>query len=98
MQERRVETQVSRGRGRPPLSQKEVEEARSQILKAAEKLFAKSGYEGVSMRKVASAARCSPGALYTLFPNKRALLRAIAEVAFAALDRELARATRGERD
>jgi AcrR family transcriptional regulator len=80
------------------LGERDVEEARARILKAAEKLFAESGYEGVSMRKVASAARCSPGALYTLFPNKRALLRAIGEIAFAALDRELKRTKRGEAD
>ena len=94
----RLDAERKRGRGRPPLSKGDVEAARTRILKAGEKLFAKSGYEGVSMRSVASAARCSPGALYTLFPNKRALLRAIGEVAFDALDRDLARVARGEKD
>jgi AcrR family transcriptional regulator len=89
---------VRRRRGRPPLSTSEIQQARARILGAAEKLFAESGYGGVSMRSVATAARCSPGALYTLFPNKRALLRAIGEVAFDAQDQYLARAARGAGD
>ncbi len=82
-------------RGRPPRSPAAIEKERARILRAAEKLFARQGYEGVSMRNVAAAAGCSPAALYTLFPNKRALLATIAENAFDQLDQALARATRG---
>jgi AcrR family transcriptional regulator len=75
-----------------------MDKERARILRAAEKLFARQGYEGVSMRNVASAAGCSPAALYTLFPNKRALLATIAEDAFDQLDQALARATRDTSD
>jgi AcrR family transcriptional regulator len=85
-------------RGRPPRSPAAVEKERGRILRGAEKLFARQGYEGVSMRNVAAAAGCSPAALYTLFPNKRALLATIAEDAFGQLDQALVRATRGGGD
>lgn len=49
------------------------------------------------MRAVAKEAGCSPAALYTLFPHKRALLRNIWEEAFSALDEALERAARGKR-
>ncbi len=49
------------------------------------------------MRGVAKEAGCSPAALYTLFPHKRALLRNIWEEAFSALDDALEKAARGKR-
>jgi AcrR family transcriptional regulator len=85
-------------RGRPPKNERQAEVERARILAAAERLFAKGGYEGVSMRAVAGATGCSLGALYNLFPHKRALLRNIWEDAFIALDRALARAEDGRSD
>jgi AcrR family transcriptional regulator len=84
-------------RGRPKRSPEAAGEERRRILEAAERLFAQGGYEGVSMRAVAKEAGCSPAALYTLFPHKRALLRNIWEEAFSALDDALERAARGKR-
>ncbi|MDR3508572.1 MAG: TetR/AcrR family transcriptional regulator [Caulobacteraceae bacterium] len=55
------------------------------MLEAAGRLFAAKGYEGVSMRALAQEAGCALGALYTLFPSKRALLRDIWEGAFEDL-------------
>lgn len=49
------------------------------------------------MRAVAKEAGCSPAALYTLFPHKRALLRNIWEEAFSALDDALEKVARGKR-
>lgn len=72
-------------RGRPPRSEDQADLGRSRILAAARQLFAEAGYEGVSMRKIASLAECSPAALYTLFPSKRQLLRGIWEEVFADL-------------
>jgi len=72
-------------KGRPPRSEQQAEASRGLILEAARKLFADEGYDGVSMRKIASIAQCSPAALYTLFPNKRQLLRHIWEEVFAEL-------------
>lgn len=84
-------------RGRPKRSPEAMSEERRRILEAAEMLFAQGGYEGVSMRAVAKEAGCSPAALYTLFPHKRALLRNIWEEAFSALDNTLEKAARGKR-
>jgi AcrR family transcriptional regulator len=86
------------GRGRPKRSDEAAAEDRARILAAAEKLFAQGGYDGVSMRNVAKEAGCSPAALYTLFPHKRALLRNIWEEAFAELDVALEAAVRRKRD
>lgn len=45
------------------------------ILRKAADLFAERGYDGVTMRQVARALRCSTGALYHFFPSKEALFR-----------------------
>lgn len=72
-------------RGRPARSDQQAEASRSLIVESARKLFAAEGYEGVSMRKIAAIAGCSPAALYILFPNKRQLLRGIWEELFSEL-------------
>lgn len=72
-------------RGRPPRPASAAKDARAAILAAAGRLFAEKGYEGVSMRAVAAEAGCALGALYTVFPSKRALLRDIWEGAFSQL-------------
>ena len=72
-------------RGRPARSDQQAEASRSLIVESARRLFAAEGYEGVSMRKIAALAQCSPAALYTLFPNKRQLLRGVWEELFSEL-------------
>lgn len=72
-------------RGRPPRSRAATEEMRARIVRAARDLFAREGYGGVSMRKIAAAAGCAPGALYAYFPAKRALLHVLWEDIFAEL-------------
>lgn len=81
-------------RGRPPRSVEQAQASRGLIVESARKLFAEEGYEGVSMRKIASMAQCSAAALYTLFPNKRQLLRSIWEEVFTGLAVEIERAYR----
>lgn len=78
-----------RRRGRPPRAAAAAEDARTRAVAAARDLFAQRGYEGVSMRAVAERAGCAPAALYTAFPNKRALLRHIWEAAFEDLHRAI---------
>ncbi len=63
---------------------------RARIFAAARALFAHEGYEGMSMRKLATAAECAPAALYSYFPNKRAVLHVLWEDIFADLAARLA--------
>jgi AcrR family transcriptional regulator len=49
------------------------------LLEAAAKLFAKVGYEETTTNAIAREARTSIGSLYQFFPNKEALLHALAD-------------------
>ena len=60
-------------------------ETRRRILDAARDLFAKEGYEAVSMRRIAEAIEYSPTAIYVHFRDKQDLLLHICESDFAAL-------------
>jgi AcrR family transcriptional regulator len=68
----------------PPraLSKHEVEEFREQLCRAAERLFAAHGYEGVTLRALATALGCSPMTPYRYFENKQAIFDAVREAAF----------------
>ncbi|WP_018348482.1 TetR/AcrR family transcriptional regulator [Longispora albida] len=55
------------------------------IAAAARELLLAEGAAAVSMRRVAQAAGITPMAIYTHFPNRDALLRAVAGRAFAEL-------------
>jgi hypothetical protein len=46
-------------------------EIQARILRAAERQFYRSGYEGVPMRRIAAEVRISVSALYKYFANKR---------------------------
>jgi TetR/AcrR family transcriptional regulator len=50
-----------------------AEERRTQIAKAATRLFAKYGFSGVTTRQIADAAGVNEALLYRHFPNKEAL-------------------------
>lgn len=56
---------------------------REEILKLSIPLFAKTGYEGVSMRDVATAAGLTPAALYYHFSDKEQLYLDTVAYAFA---------------
>jgi AcrR family transcriptional regulator len=58
---------------------------RGEILAAAKRLFAEEGYEAATMRRIATAVGVSGAALYVYFPDKEAILFAIAEETFAEL-------------
>lgn len=53
-------------------------ELRAETLKTARDLIKKDGYEGLTIRKLASRMDCSPMALYSYFADKQALLIALA--------------------
>jgi len=58
--------------------QKRGEERIDKLLSAAAKLFAKVGYEETTTNAIAREARTSIGSLYQFFPNKEAILNALA--------------------
>lgn len=51
---------------------------RSEILKAAQEIFAEVGYDGATVRKIAEQVGVSSTAIYLHFPDKRAMLLEIA--------------------
>jgi AcrR family transcriptional regulator len=52
---------------------------RAEILEAAERCFARSGFHQASMQEICAEAGMSPGNLYRYFPSKEALIAGIAE-------------------
>ena len=65
--------------------EREKENLRESILDAASELFAKDGYESVSMRKIAEKIEYSPTTIYLYFKDKNDLLNQICEETFAKL-------------
>lgn len=70
---------------------------RGEILEAATRLFLDEGVAQATMRRIAAAVGVSPTALYVYFPDKDAILQAIAEAWFAEL-LEALEASQRERD
>ena len=68
--------------------ERERSETREKILAAARELFAKEGYEAVSMRKIAEAIEYSPTAIYVHFRDKRALIDELCRVDFGAMTQD----------
>jgi AcrR family transcriptional regulator len=60
-------------------------EVRAKIMDAARDLFARDGYDAVSMRRIAEAIEYSPTAIYVHFRDKLDLLHQIAQRDFGAL-------------
>lgn len=65
--------------------EREREALRTKILDAARDLFAREGYEAVTMRRIADAIEYSPTAIYLHFADKEALIRELCETDFLAL-------------
>ena len=64
---------------------REREEVRTKILDAARDLFARQGYDAVSMRKIAEAIEYSPTAIYVHFKDKAELMRELCLVDFGRM-------------
>ncbi|MEB3338385.1 MAG: helix-turn-helix domain-containing protein, partial [Leptolyngbyaceae bacterium] len=58
---------------RPPQSDTET-----RILKAAQRLFARQGYDSTATRELAEAAGIAEGTLFRYFPTKKAILIEVA--------------------
>ncbi len=52
-------------------------EMTEKIMDTAREMFARDGYEAVTLRKIARAIKYSPGTIYQYFKDKRALVQAI---------------------
>src|SRR5215211_1526704 len=65
---------------------------RAEILQAAARCFARSGFHGASMQDICAEATMSPGNLYRYFPSKEALIAGIAERDRAEVAQEFASA------
>jgi TetR/AcrR family transcriptional regulator, regulator of cefoperazone and chloramphenicol sensitivity len=61
------------------------EVTRERIMKAAERLFAESGYDGTSIRAIVSKAKVNQAAINYHFEGKDGLYREVLRVAFRAL-------------
>jgi AcrR family transcriptional regulator len=68
---------------------REREDVRRQIMDAARKLFARDGYDAVSMRRVAEQIEYSPTTIYLYFKDKAELLEKVCEESFAKLIEKL---------
>lgn len=74
--------------------ERERHEVRTAILDAARELFARDGYEAVTMRKVAEAIEYSPTAIYLHFPDKETLVRELCLCDFQSLAKAFQRIAR----
>jgi AcrR family transcriptional regulator len=70
--------------------ERERSETRQSILDAARELFAESGFEAVSMRKIAARVGLTPTAIYFHFHDKRALFIELCRGDFLSLAHEFA--------
>jgi AcrR family transcriptional regulator len=64
-------------------------EVRGKIIDAARGLFAREGYDAVSMRRIADAIEYSPTAIYLHFRDKEDLVHQICQADFVALAQEM---------
>jgi len=65
---------------------------RAEILAAAQRCFAQTGFHQTSMQEICAAAGMSPGNLYRYFPSKEAIIAGIAERDRAEVGAQLASA------
>ena len=74
--------------------EREKGEIRGKILDAARDLFARDGYEAVTMRKIAEAIEYSPTAIYLHFKDKESLVRELCLTDFDSLAKAFQRIAR----
>lgn len=65
-----------------PLSEEKIEEFRSRLTAVATRLFAEHGYEGVTLRAIASELGCSPMTPYRYFRDKGEIFAAVRAAAY----------------
>lgn len=72
--------------------ERQKENLRQEILEAAGELFAREGYDSVSMRKIADKIEYSPTTIYLYFRDKADLLKQICDQTFARMIERIERA------
>jgi AcrR family transcriptional regulator len=82
--------------GRPPAGTDQT--VRQQLLTSARGLFAKQGYDAVSIREVAEAARVNPAMIHYYFGSKQGLYEAMLATALAPLIERLGQVLSGADD
>src|SRR5438034_5730913 len=82
---------VMNARSIPSLARREREraETRGKILEAARRMFVQKGYEGTTMRAIATKIGYTPTAIYHHFKDKDALVAELAGLDFRALAQAL---------
>ena len=83
---------------RRPLTDEEIEAFRGRLVRAAEKLFAAHGVEGVTMRQIAKALGYSQTAAYRYFADKDEILAAVRAAALGRFCSKLEAALKPGRD
>jgi AcrR family transcriptional regulator len=78
--------------------QREKLALRQEILTAARQLFAKEGYESVSMRRIAEKIEYSPTTIYLYFRDKHELIHELCEESFALLTKKIEKAVAADGD
>lgn len=71
------------------MTDKEVKDTKTRILKAASKLFAEKGFEGTSIRDIAAAAEVNLAAINYHFKNKNNLYCATFQMAYERMSEEI---------
>lgn len=83
---------------RPALTEEEITAFRASVCRAAEKLFARHGFEGVTMRQIAAEVGFSSTAAYRYFKNKDEILAAVRASAFNRFGEVIENATASSTD
>lgn len=75
--------------GKMSRKEREFQARRKEILAAATRLFARTGYHGTTMSEIAKEAEFSTGSLYNFFQNKEELYFSLLREKIEALEKEV---------
>jgi|SRR5579872_6134001 len=79
------------------LTEQDIADFRNELCKVATERFARHGYEGVTMRQLAEALRCSPKTPYRYFKDKADILATVRAQAFGRFADALEKAAASEK-
>jgi AcrR family transcriptional regulator len=93
-----MEHTAQSSRGRPTRSPEQIAEMRAHIASCALSLFRADGYAGVSMRRLATEAGCTPMTLYQYYENKFEILGGLWSAVLGEVFDQLEALAAGESD